>query len=141
MECEGAKLGVGDSLFWAQVFSFTDEQRPSAFLKDLVATARGKRVRWQLVVCGPRNAAFDAFTISLRQNPDAFVDAEAVVETTPWVHLYTRDHWSPGRTTDDHCQLMTQAMESWLIADIEALASFYGENFIDTAFLAHPTSS
>jgi hypothetical protein len=111
-------------------------------MKDLVATARGKKVRWQLVVCGPRNAAFDAFTLSLPQNPDGFnvllVDSEPVVETTPWVHLYTRDHWSPGGTTDDHCHLMSQAMESGLIADIEAPASAYGENFYRHSFAGTP---
>ena len=105
----------------------------SAFLKDLVSLARDRRVRWQLVTCGPRNAAFDAFNTSVRQNPQAFnvllVDSEAPVATAPWAHLRLRDRWESGNLGDDHCHLMVQAMESWFISDVDALAKFYGEGF------------
>jgi len=104
----------------------------SVFLSSLVSIARSKHIRWQLVTCGPRNAAFDAFNTSVRQNPQAFnvllVDAEAEVRATPWDHLRARDQWNPG-LSDDHCYLMTQAMEAWLIADIGALVNFYGAGF------------
>jgi hypothetical protein len=101
------------------------------FLSGLVSLARSKRIRWQLVMCGSRNATFDAFNTSMRQNPEAFnvllVDSEAPVTTTPWAHLQARDKWKGGNLHDDHCHLMVQAMEAWFISDVEALAKFYGE--------------
>jgi hypothetical protein len=105
----------------------------STFLRDLVSLARSRRVRWQLVTCGSRNAAFDAFSTSVRQNPQAFnvllVDSEAPVTTTPWAHLRARDQWNSGNLPDDHCHLMVQAMEAWFVSDVEALVRFYGEGF------------
>jgi hypothetical protein len=104
-----------------------------AFLTDLVSVARAKGIRWQIVMCGARNATFDAFNTSVRQNPKAFnvlvVDAEQEVHATPWAHLQARDHWDPRGTSDEHCHLMTQAMEAWLIADVDALERFYGPGF------------
>ena len=105
----------------------------SAFLKDLVAMARSKRIQWRLVSCGSRHAAFDAFSTSVRQNPKAFnvllVDSEAPVTTTPWAHLRARDKWDSGSLPDDHCHLMVQAMEAWFISDVGALVEFYGAGF------------
>jgi len=105
----------------------------SAFLKELVDIARNNKRRWQLITCGSRGAAFDAFTTSMRQNPQAFnvllVDSEAPVETTPWAHLRERDGWNATSVLDDQCHLMVQAMEAWLISDLEALAGFYGAGF------------
>ena len=105
----------------------------SIFMKDLVATARSRRIQWRLVTCGSRNAAFDAFDTSVRQNPRAFnvllVDSEAPVVTTPWAHLRERDQWDSANLPDDHCHLMVQAMEAWFVSDIGALAAFYGAGF------------
>jgi hypothetical protein len=105
----------------------------SIFLKDLVSMARGNRIQWRIVLCGSRNATFDAFSTSVRQNPQAFnvllVDSEANVKTTPWAHLLARDQWTAGNLPDDHCHLMVQAMEAWLIADTKALSEFYGQGF------------
>jgi hypothetical protein len=105
----------------------------SSFFRDLVSSARKQHVRWQIIVCGPRNAAFDAFRTSLRQNPLAFnvllVDSEAAVSTAPWAHLKARDGWEIGGLSDDNCHLMTQAMEAWFLADVHSLALFYGADF------------
>lgn len=105
----------------------------SSFLKDLVAIARERRIRWQLIACGGRTSAYDAFASSVRHNPHAFnvllVDSEAAVGSTPWAHLKARDNWSDCGTSDDSCQLMTQAMEAWLVADVAALVRFYGADF------------
>lgn len=105
----------------------------SNFLRDLVTLARSKRTRWHIVACGSRNAAFDAFNTAMHQHPDAFnallVDSEEAVATTPWAHLRVRDSWESHGISDDHCHLMTQAMEAWFAADPAALARFYGEGF------------
>jgi hypothetical protein len=103
------------------------------FLNELVTVARAKRVRWQLVMCGSRNSAFDAFRTSLGQNPQAFnvllVDSETPVSTRPWAHLLARDGWNVGNLSDDFCHLMVQVMESWFLADLEKLAGYYGTGF------------
>ena len=105
----------------------------SAFLSSLNSMAREKGIRWHIVTCGARNAAFDAFRTARAQHPEAFnvllVDSEAPVQTTSWPHLHERDGWAIDGLSDDCCHLMTQAMEAWFIADVAALAGFYGQGF------------
>jgi hypothetical protein len=105
----------------------------SAFLSSLNSMAREKGVRWHIVTCGAGIAAFDAFRTARTQHPEAFnvllVDSEAPVQTTPWTHLHDRDGWATNGLSDDCCHLMTQAMEAWFVADITALATFYGQGF------------
>ena len=52
------------------------------FLRQLRTLARERRIRWNIIACGPRNAAFDAFKTALRTHTTAFnvllVDAEGV---------------------------------------------------------------
>jgi hypothetical protein len=114
----------------------------SAFLRHLNSLARNKGIRWHIVTCGPRNAAFDAFRTAQAQHPEAFnvllVDSEAPVQATPWSHLHERDGWEVVGLSDDCCQLMTQAMEAWFIADVAALARFYGQGFRDAGIPRKP---
>src|SRR5918995_390123 len=50
------------------------------FLQDIVRAARSQKVRWQIVACGPRQAAFENFLLALETHPEAFnvllVDSE-----------------------------------------------------------------
>ncbi len=105
----------------------------SKFLSSLRELARERHIRWYVIACGSRNAALDAFGIALRQHGDAFnvllVDAEGPVSQSPWAHLQQRDGWSISDISDNHCHLMVQAMEAWIIADLAALTSFYGQGF------------
>jgi hypothetical protein len=103
------------------------------FLHPLRQRARVRRIRWQVVACGGRNAAFDAFKTALRIHPAAFnillVDAEGFVAAKPWHHLSVSDGWQAPPVDPDQCHLMVQAVEAWLIADPKALADFYGQGF------------
>ncbi|MBT1426555.1 DUF4276 family protein [Dickeya dianthicola] len=48
------------------------------------------------------------------------------------MHLRQRqgDGWEkPAGSDDQQCHLMTQCMESWLIADSAALTKFFGQGF------------
>lgn len=104
------------------------------FFRDLEAIARERKIGWRIVACGSREGAYKAFKIALSANPRAFnvllVDAEEAVERTPWGHLAQRDRWTcPEGATEDHCHLMVQCMEAWLIADLEALRAYYGQDF------------
>ena len=89
--------------------------------------------RWYVVACGSRRSVFDAFGIALKQHHDAFnvllVDGEGPVTLSPWEHLQARDHWSIQGIPDNHCHLMVQIMEAWIIADLETLSRFYGQRF------------
>ena len=105
----------------------------SEFFKNIVIRAREKRIGWHIVPCGSRDRTLDAFNIALRSHPDAFnilmVDAEAPVTVEPRQHLRNRDGWDLGSVTHDQCHLMVQVVEAWLVADIEALQTYYGNGF------------
>lgn len=105
----------------------------SKFLIHLRNIARSKRIKWQIIACGPRNAAFRNFQNALESHPDAFnvllVDAENVVTDTPCKHLYQQDGWHMPGITNEQCHLMVQMTESWLVADVEALRQFYNQGF------------
>ena len=103
------------------------------FLSDLRGLARERRIRWNIIACGPRNAAFDAFNTALRTHTDAFnillVDGEGPVNRAPWEHLQERDGWDRPGVPDEQCHLMVQMMEAWIVADIDAMGSYYGPGF------------
>jgi len=105
----------------------------SKFLLPLREAARERHIHWNIIACGSRNAAFDAFGIALGQHVAAFnvllVDSESHVSQAPWRHLEDRDHWPIQGIPDDHCHLMVQVMEAWIISDLETLRSFYGQGF------------
>jgi len=105
----------------------------SGFLKDLVALAREKRIRWSIIACGPRNSTFDDFQTALRTHLQAFnvllVDSESSVNAGPRQHLQDRDGWDLSNVVDEQCHLMVQVVEAWFVADLSALERFYGENF------------
>lgn len=112
----------------------------SAFLKELVAIARDKRIGWKLVACGSRDSAYDDFCTGIKSSPNVFhvllVDSEEAVKTSSmWSHLKQRDpKWNcPAGINDDHCFLMEQSMETWLIADRDALARYYKQGFNEKA--------
>lgn len=105
----------------------------SKFLSSLKEMARERRIRWYVVACGSRQSAFHDFEIAIRHHPDAFnvllVDAEGPVTRSPWEHLRNRDNWSIHGIHNDHCHLMVQIMEAWIVADKETLKRFYGQGF------------
>ncbi len=95
-----------------------------------------------VVPCGSRGNAYRDFRTAIRDGVDALllVDAEGPVTTQEaWRHLKANDNWDrPANATDGQCHLMVQAMESWFLADSDALASFYGQGFNARALPANP---
>ena len=113
-----------------------------AFLGELKQAARDRRWRWKLVPRGSRNEAFEAFR-GAKERGDAgvlilLVDAEGPLTQAPRAHLRDRDGWEMRFTKEDSVHLMVQTMEAWLVADSDALATYYGQGFRTSALL--PTS-
>lgn len=96
--------------------------------------------------CGGRKEAYDSFCLASKVRdraslPLLLVDAEeTVVEgRTVWQHLKVRDGWErPKGTTDDQAFLMVQVMETWFLADADALRRYFGPHFSDTPLRAWP---
>lgn len=105
----------------------------SIFLKDLREIADKRKIGFHIIPCGPRGAAKNDFFTALESNPNAFnvllVDSESPVDKEPWKHLLDQDGWKLDEIHNEQCHLMVQLMESWLIADIDALKRFYGKDF------------
>ena len=66
------------------------------------------------------------------------VDSENPVEKAPWVHLKTHDSWDLKKSHDEHCHLMVQCMEAWIITDVDVLKDFYGGGFNESILPDNP---
>ncbi len=107
------------------------------FLRELREKARKNRWRWRLVPCGSQRRAYKTFSNARDHAGEdeiviLLVDAEApVTAPTPAEHLRTRrgDGWDLSGVGDDRIHLMVQTMETWLVADPDALADYYGQDF------------
>ena len=96
--------------------------------------------RPRVIACGDRDSAFRDFRRDLGQGQEAFhillVDSEGPVnaQLTSWAHLRNQDGWEKPKTArEDQAHLMVQCMESWFLADRQALTGFYGKGFLATS--------
>lgn len=114
----------------------------STFLGGIINIARARGVRWQIIACGSRTQAFNDFMFALQDHPEAFnvllVDSEGPVSDQPWEHLRERDGWSAPGVDSECCHLMVQMMETWFVADLEALRQYYGQEFRENAIPRNP---
>ena len=114
------------------------------FLSELRQKAREKRIRWNLTACGGRDQAHRGFANAMASYPKALVvllvDSEGPITfgTDKRTYLQDRDGWDIQTTTEDQCHLMVQDMEAWLLADPEALSTYYGQGFNARAIPASP---
>jgi len=94
-------------------------------------------------LCG-RNAAHDVFLNATKTSPAAFnvllVDSEEPVANplSPRTHLQQRDGWDLPEISERSIHLMIQTMEAWIIADVDAVASYYGQRFLRNALPEAP---
>ena len=104
-------------------------------LEPVKAVARSNAWHWKLVPCGGRDAAFRAFRNAISAHSDAIVallvDSEGPVsaDTAPRAHLAQRDGWQLAAAQEDAVHLMVQVMETWIVADGNALRAYYGQGF------------
>lgn len=105
-----------------------------SFLEKAGLTGRLPRV----VAAGSRRNAYESFKTAHAHRDETvllLVDAEGPVTSDgTWQHLQARDGWSrPDGATDEQCHLMVEFMESWFLADREAIAAFYGQGYRSNA--------
>ena len=109
-------------------------QGMARFLEEIKESVRARRWKWNIVCCGSRNETYAKF-MHERQNADdtivvLLVDAEGpVAVASPGDHLTARDRWDMRDVDDNVVHLMVQAMETWIVADPDTLAAYYGQNF------------
>lgn len=105
----------------------------SRFLSEPRLAAHQRGIQWRPVLCGSREEAYRAFLRRVQESPSArvflLVDAERPVSEEPREHLSAGDGWDLSFATDEQCHLMAQVMESWFLADIQALERFYSHGF------------
>ncbi len=85
---------------------------------------------------GGRGAAFDAFKTAHSESvAGTFIVLLVDSETIPagknaWTHLHSQAGWGkPVGASDDQAQLMVVCMETWLMADPDAFATYFGKDF------------
>ena len=86
-----------------------------------------------IVACGGRNDAYNSFNTSMTlakydEYPILLVDSEdPISRDRPWDHLKVHDNWDcPVGAEDDQAQMMATCMETWIMADHEALHKVFG---------------
>jgi hypothetical protein len=117
-----------------------------AFHKLLDAMGfKGRKPR--LVACGGRQAVYDRFVIEHSSRAASYVamwiDSEepmSNIELT-WTHLEnvsTVPKWrAPCGAADDQILFMTTCMESWIVADRDALREHFGNELQESALPAN----
>jgi len=95
-----------------------------------------RKLKIEAIPCGPRSKAHMSFINAIIDHPDSFnillVDSERpVTKSSPWQHLREiPDRMeTPQGATDKQCHLMVEAMEAWIITDVESLKLFYEQGF------------
>ena len=96
----------------------------------------------RIEVCGSRGNAYNDFRRALagKENAMLLVDSEVPVTAQgPWEHLKAGDNWDrPSGASDGQCHLMVQAMESWFLADRQAVEGYFGSGFQGSALPQNP---
>jgi len=114
----------------------------SEFLGPLRKEARKHKIRWSVTACGSNESTLGDFSRALTSSPHAvnvlLVDSEGPVSTTPWEHLRRMTPWSIPSLPDTQCHLMVQMMESWFLADVDAVEEYYGQGFQRNAIPKRP---
>lgn len=84
-----------------------------------------------------RGNTYDLFSTAIQNNqskdlPLLLLDSEDALAAnhSTWQHLKTRDGFDkPNKANDEHAYLMVHVMETWLLADIESLQTYFGSKF------------
>ena len=107
-----------------------------AFLKTAIDEARGQGVRFNAVAGGPIDETIKDFLAAVRDYPDALVillvDSDRRDDGNLVTYIKSRSVWDTqfgSAIKNDQIHFMVQVMESWFLADKDALAGYYGRGF------------
>lgn len=109
--------------------------------------AAGLRRPPRVVPCGDRARAYRRFALAVEKDGPGRVslmlmDSEGPVAAgqSVWRHLRDKDGWSrPQGAGDSSAFMMTQLMETWLLADVPVMRRFFGNEFDAGAFARWPS--
>jgi len=102
---------------------------------------------------GGRRSVYKDYRDAIKNNEEAMllVDSENAIVPQhqkglpdtwqPWAHLGVnkQDLWEkPTGAKDTDCHLMVQVMESWFLADRDALKAFFGQGFNENSLPSAP---
>lgn len=111
-----------------------------AFFKELDEKAKKKNIRFQPIPSGSTDETYRSFERSVRDFPQSFslllVDSDKAVpngETARSFLQKKHKKWLLQNISDEQCHLMVQIMESWFVADVDALKNYYGQDFNESA--------
>ena len=95
----------------------------------------------KLVACGSRESAYDRFRTAHENSSTSdyvalLIDSEdplSDIEKT-WDHLQRRDGWTrPEGSQDAQVMFMTTCMETWIVADRDALRKRFGQRLQESS--------
>ncbi|MFY0582699.1 DUF4276 family protein [Cystobacter fuscus] len=106
------------------------------FFKKVLPAGKQPKV----VTCGSRNDAIEDFCTALRHTRGdqifLLVDAEGSVPENQTVRniLLASGKWAPSsQVMEEQTHLMVQCMESWFLADVPTLKTYFGQGFQESA--------
>jgi len=112
------------------------QQGFDAFLREPKDAARAKKISFRVIPSGSTTDTYEEFIFSVENSPQSFnlllVDSdEAVPEDESARAFLQRKYkkWKLQIINDEQCHLMVQVMESWFLADVEALKNYFGKDF------------
>lgn len=106
--------------------------------------ARERRIGWKSVFCGSRDLARNHFLNAIKTSGQTtcilVVDSEGPVDAgmTPKDFLRRPPHnWHLQDAPPDSVHLMVECMEAWIVADREAVATYFGQHFNGNCLPGH----
>lgn len=110
----------------------------STFFAELVEKARENNIRFKLIICGSTEITCKIFSQASEKSSNGFlallVDSDFPVseDETPKSFLQKQEKLKKcdlRKVNENQCHLMVQVMESWFLADVEALKKHFGQDF------------
>lgn len=116
------------------------QQGFDSFFSVLKDAARNRKVSFRIIPAGNTQSTYDDFIFSVENSSQSFnlllVDSDDAVTANQTARAFLQNkykNWNLQAVTDNQCHLMVQIMESWFLADIDALKTFYGKEFKESA--------
>ena len=108
----------------------------NAFIRRAINSAHERRARFRLIPGGPTDETIKDFMDGLQASPDALhillVDSDRADNGRLIASIKSRSTWDArigAGVQNSQIHFMVQVMESWFLADKDALASYYGRGF------------